>query len=287
MLLHFILLFNLLLNIKTFFLKYSNNKINIKRNINLIKDGSCYFKCNNKNKDECIKFQNLKNKQINDSEEVNIESNFYRYGTNPRIDKYNEIGILTWYPIGFKKDFGKNPQRIIIRDINYIVWRDDINYYALRDCCSHQGSSFMFGRVNKNTISCPYHGYIFDGSNGELLQIPKLQYIESSIHNVDCFKVIEKGDIVYLNTISLKNDEMRNQLDESGIFTEPEYFDKNQRCIILSKDFEHYAKFVSVNSLDICHIGFVHTFGNKKNPNPIHNSKVIKILDNENHYYDH
>jgi hypothetical protein len=28
----------------------------------------------------------------------------------------------------------------------------------------------------------------------------------------------------------------------------------------------------------------VHTFGNKKSPNPLHNSKVLKMEDNENHY---
>ena len=142
----------------------------------------------------------------------------------------------------------------------------------------------MLGETCKNTISCPYHGYIFDGSNGELLKIPKLPHVESNNHNIDCFKVVEKGDVVYFNTIPIINDEMRKEIDESKIFVEPEYYNKEQRAVYLKEDFEHYAKFVSVNSLDICHIGFVHTFGNKKSPNPLHNSKVIKQNDFENHY---
>ena len=142
----------------------------------------------------------------------------------------------------------------------------------------------MLGETCKNTITCPYHGYIFDGTNGELLQIPKLPHVESTSHNIDCFKVVERGDMVYFNTIPIRNETMKTEINETMIFVEPEYYNKEQRPVYLSENFEHYAKFVSVNSLDICHIGFVHTFGNKKNPNPLHNSKILKMEDNENHY---
>jgi phenylpropionate dioxygenase-like ring-hydroxylating dioxygenase large terminal subunit len=215
----------------------------------------------------------------------NIQNNkFYHYGLFPRMEGPNEKGELTWYPIGFSQDFGLKPQRVTIRDINYIVWKDKSDYYGLRDCCSHQGSSFMLGVTCKNTISCPYHGYIFDGNNGELIQIPKLEFVDSESHNIECFKVVEKGDMVYFNTIPIIKEEDRDKIDELLIFTEPEFTDKNQRVVYLTEDFDHYAKFVSVNSLDICHIGFVHTFGNRKSPNPLHNSKVLTLDDYKYHY---
>jgi len=215
----------------------------------------------------------------------NHKHEFFHYGKFPRLDDGpNENGQLTWYPIGFSKNFGMKPQKITIRDLNYVVWKDKTSYYGIRDCCSHQGSSFMLGETCKNTITCPYHGYIFDGTNGELVKIPKLPHVESVSHNIDCFKVVEKGDIVYFNTIPIRNESMKLAIDESKIFVEPEYYDRDQRAVYLSEDFEHYAKFVSVNSLDICHIGFVHTFGNKKSPNPLHNSKVLKMDDYDHHY---
>ena len=217
-------------------------------------------------------------------ENIKNEPELFHLGSIPRIDYPNEKGQLTWYPIGFSKDFGKKPIRVTIRDVNYIVWRDKKDYYGLRDCCSHQGSSFMLSQTCKNTITCPYHGYIFDGTNGDLVQIPQLPHMESHSHNIDCFKVVEKGDMIYLNTIPIKNEEMKEKIDESCIFIEPEFFDNEQRVVYLSENFEHYAKFVSINSLDICHIGFVHTFGNNKNPNPLHNSKIIKMDDYEHHY---
>jgi phenylpropionate dioxygenase-like ring-hydroxylating dioxygenase large terminal subunit len=185
---------------------------------------------------------------------------FHYFGSFPRLESPNDKGQLTWYPIGFASDFSKKPTRITIRDVNYVVWKDKDMYYGMRDVCSHQGSSFMLGKVCKNTISCPYHGYIFDGSNGELIQIPKLPHVP------------------------LQNETMKTLIDESSIFVEPEFNDKKQRAVYLDEDFEHHAKFVSVNSLDICHIGFVHTFGNKKSPNPLHNSKIMKIDDYENHH---
>ena len=259
-----IFLINFLLNVNSFNIK-NNNKNIMKQKLKSLNQALNY---------------NTKNNET----EINYKNMFYKFASFPRLDYENENGQLTWYPIGFKNDFGIKPKRITIRDINYIVWRDNTNYYSLRDCCSHQGSSFMLGEVCKNTISCPYHGYIFDGTNGDLIQIPQLQYVESSSHNIDCFKIIEKADVVYLNTIPIRNNEIKNKINENDIFTEPEYFDKEQRCVSLSEDFEHYAKFVTVNSLDICHIGFVHTFGNKKNPNPLHNSKVIKMEDNNYHY---
>ena len=238
------------------------------------------------------------NEEINTPSEINTDTitessqeitrpptpKLHRFGLYPRLQGPNDKGQLTWYPIGFAKDFGRKPKRVTIKDVNYIVWRDKTEYFGLRDSCSHQGSSFMRGEVCKNTITCPYHGYVFNGENGGLVDIPKMKCVESKLHNIDCYKVVEKGDMVYFNTVPVLNSTMKDSLDESAIFVEPEYYSSEQRAVMLSENFEHYAKFVTVNSLDICHIGFVHTFGNKKHPNPIKNSNVIKMNDTENHF---
>ena len=214
----------------------------------------------------------------------NLPKILYKFGNNPRLEYPNDKGQLTWYPIGFKNNFGKSPKRITIRDNNYIVWRDSSSFYALKDCCSHQGSSFMQGNTCKNTISCPYHGYIFDGNDGKLVGIPELPHVCSHTQNILFHKVVEKANMIYLNTIPLTNENEKELIDESTIFIEPEYYNKEHRAVYLSEDFEHNAKFVSVNSLDICHIGFVHSFGNRKKPNPLYNSKIEKIEDNDYHY---
>ena len=266
-------------------LQYNNFIKNTFKSYNLKKSIRNLDYLKNQNNDDLTNsvydFVNNTNTETHMNESKNI---FYNFGLYPRLEYPNDKGQLTWYPIGFSFDFGMKPQKVTIRDVNYIVWKDKTTYYALRDCCSHQGSSLMLGDTAKNTISCPYHGYIFDGNNGELVKIPKLQHIESDVYNINCFKVVEKGNMVYLNTVPVYNDEIKNKIDESLIFVEPEFYSNENRVVNLKEDFEHYAKFVSVNSLDICHIGFVHTFGNRKNPNPLHNSKIIKMNDNDFHY---
>ena len=160
------------------------------------------------------------------------KTEFFYYGSFPRLDDGpNKNGQLTWYPIGFSKQFGMKPKKVTIRDTNYVVWKEKSVYYGIRDACSHQGSSFILGGTCKNTITCPYHGYIFDGTNGELLQIPQLPHVESASHNIDCFKVEERGDVVYFNTIPIRNETMKAEIDETKIFVEPEYYDKDQRAV--------------------------------------------------------
>ena len=209
---------------------------------------------------------------------------FFQFGAFPRLSTPNEKGQLTWFPIGFRRDFGPTPTRITVRDVNYIVWRHDEHYYGMRDCCSHQGASFALGEVRENTITCPYHGYVFDGINGSLVKIPQYTHVESSAQHIQSYKVVERGDMVYVNIVPVRNDTMKSHLDETAIFVEPEYSDPSKRVIYLQEEFEHNAKLVSVNSLDICHIGFVHSFGNKRQPNPLQYSKIIRIPDTDHHY---
>lgn len=217
---------------------------------------------------------------------TNSKDTFFHFHQFPRLETPNDKGQLTWYPVGFSKDFSTSVKRVTVRDVNYAVWRDKAEYYAIRDCCSHQGSSFLSGETYQNTVTCPYHGYIFDGNNGELVDIPKMRHIPSCSQNIECFRVVEKGDVVYLNTIPLKK-ELNNRekyIDDSSIFVEPEYYDSEKRVVCLTEDFEHYAKLVTVNSLDICHIGFVHTFGNRESPNPLRSSNIIQMNDTDFHY---
>ena len=206
------------------------------------------------------------------------------FNYEPKINKINKNGELTWYPIGLSNEFNYDiPKQVKIRDINYIVWKDKNGYYGLRDICTHQGSSFIGGNIKDDTISCPYHGYIFNGTCGELIDIPKYKFKRKDCYNIESFKIIEKNSIVFINTIPITL-ENYHKIDPEYIWSESESVDNNQKAIYLTEIFEHYAKFVTVNSLDICHIGYVHTFGNKNNPNPISNTKIIKCNDTTYHY---
>ena len=178
-------------------------------------------------------------------------------------DKYD----LQWYVIGTPCDFSVDkPTKITVWNKNYIVWRnEDGNYVGLDDVCPHKGASLAGGHINNGSVVCPYHGYEFN-DNGQLEKVPGICFQPSPVQNLAKFDVVEKHGWVYLNTFSdLVTD--KKSIKET-IFVEEEVL-RNDSAVFLDMDFNCYSRILSENSLDVMHIGFVHTFGNKKNPAPI------------------
>jgi phenylpropionate dioxygenase-like ring-hydroxylating dioxygenase large terminal subunit len=176
-------------------------------------------------------------------------------------DKYD----LQWYVIGTPGDFVANkPKKVTVWSKNYVVWKNiDGKYNCLDDVCSHKGASLSGGKIHNNCAVCPYHGYEFN-SNGTLVKVPGLNFHSSPVYDVSKYSIIEKNGWVYLNTMetNISNPEM-----QINIFEEEE-FTKNFSVVHLNMDFNCYSRILSENSLDVMHIGFVHTFGNKENPAP-------------------
>lgn len=191
------------------------------------------------------------------------------YETLTDQDKYH----LQWYVIGTPSDFSTNqPKKITVWNKNYVVWRNgEGQYNALDDVCSHKGASLAGGYLQNGSVVCPYHGYEFD-TNGTLQKVPGICFKPSPVQNLAKFDVVEKHGWVYLNTFSdLVPKEDRATMQEN-IFVEEEALHKEDSdafsAVYLDMDFNCYSRILSENSLDVMHIGFVHTFGNQKNPAP-------------------
>jgi len=199
----------------------------------------------------------------------------------PKID-INELTEqnkydLQWYVIGETTEFQTNkPVKATVWNKNYVVWKNETGHYnALDDICTHKSASLAGGIICKNHIVCPYHGYEFD-ENGALDKIPGISFQPRSSYNVDKFAVVEKNGWVYLNTAKT------NETFTENIFVEEEVFRDDTSLVFLNMDFKCYSRILSENSLDVMHIGFIHTFGNKKNPAPIEEYPPTKI--GEYHY---
>ena len=278
-------------NIKDDNIKNDNIKNDNIKNNNIKDDKIKKCTLNDKNKTDntntCIHDDIQKSKEqvermiLNDK-----DSYYYKFGKYPKLEFPNENGELTWYPIGTPNEFKSYKATLVkIRDINYSVWKDkNGTYYCVRDACSHQGASLSRGSICNDLITCPYHAYNFNGSNGNLHSIPHYDIKNSENFNINTYKVFEKRGLVYLNTVPLIGNISSHMIDENKIWIEPEAYNNTFKEVILQKKFLHYAKFVTVNSLDICHISYVHTFGNKKSPIPINNPIIEKINDNKYHF---
>jgi len=178
---------------------------------------------------------------------------------------------LQWYVIGTKNDFSKNiPKKVTIWNKNYVVWKNkDNEFVGLDDVCPHKGASLAGGKVCNDHIVCPYHGYEFD-KDGVLDKVPGISFRPSPTYDISKYQVVEKHGWVYLNTYSdiARVDNSTGSPFTENIFVEPEVL-RNDFAVFLEMDFNCYSRILSENSLDVMHIGFVHTFGNKENPAPI------------------
>jgi len=193
----------------------------------------------------------------------------------PKLD-YHELTDqhkydLQWYVVGIDSDFVVNkPQKVTVWNKNYVVWKNtNGSYVALDDVCSHKGASLSKGKICNNNIVCPYHGYEFD-SNGTLAKVPGICFRPSPIYDVSKYQIVEKHGWVYLNTYSDLVANLTDIVMEDNIFVEEEVA-RNDSVVFLKMNFNCYSRILSENSLDVMHIGFVHTFGNAKNPAPIEN----------------
>ena len=71
-----------------------------------------------------------------------------------------------WYPVLLSRDLTSRPQKRRLLGEDVVLWRDGGQAHALADRCPHRGASLAAGHVRfpgSGTLSCPYHGWTFDG----------------------------------------------------------------------------------------------------------------------------
>ena len=177
----------------------------------------------------------------------------------------------SWFVVAEKNEIKPNkPHKVTVWGKDYVLWKTDKNdYHALEDVCSHKGSALSVGTVHHKNIVCPYHGYEFNPS-GNLTVVPGICFQSSPVHSIPRFIAVEKHGWIYLNTVEAPAFVTKENAIElaKDIFIEPEATDPDMTAVLLHQSFMTYPRIVSENSLDIMHIAFVHTFGNKHKPAP-------------------
>jgi 3-phenylpropionate/trans-cinnamate dioxygenase ferredoxin subunit len=64
-------------------------------------------------------------------------------------------------------------KRVFEVDDRYVVvFHKDGRFYALDDCCTHDGGPLGEGRLDGFVITCPRHGAKFDIRTGRVLAMP-------------------------------------------------------------------------------------------------------------------
>lgn len=82
------------------------------------------------------------------------------------------ILLNDWHPV-YRSDAliqGK-PQSVRLLGEDLVVWRSVDDVRAWKDLCVHRGTRLSLGEAQEDTLTCPYHGWVYDGS-GQCIHIP-------------------------------------------------------------------------------------------------------------------
>jgi vanillate O-demethylase monooxygenase subunit len=97
----------------------------------------------------------------------------------PRDCSYSETNwtVLSrfWHVVAFADEVSDEPMSVKLLDVPLVLFRGaDGNIVAAHDVCPHRGSLLSQGKVSDGILSCPYHGFQFNGG-GQCVHVPSNQ----------------------------------------------------------------------------------------------------------------
>jgi phenylpropionate dioxygenase-like ring-hydroxylating dioxygenase large terminal subunit len=80
-----------------------------------------------------------------------------------------------WQPVARLEDLEHGPQRVVLLGEALAVFLTESGKAAVvADRCAHRGASLSMGKVEGDSIQCPYHGWEWAGRDGACTRIPSL-----------------------------------------------------------------------------------------------------------------
>lgn len=113
-----------------------------------------------------------------------------------------EVLRNVWYACALSSDVKTGGMKSLILDGEPLVLARMSNneVFAIRDICPHRGIPFSYGRMVKDQVECPYHGWKFN-SQGVCTEIPSLcegQDLDCSKIKVKKYPTIEKQGLIWI-----------------------------------------------------------------------------------------
>ncbi len=166
-----------------------------------------------------------------------------------------------WYPILRKTDLGKKPKAVRLAGRDIVLFRHEGKIFALEDRCPHRGVKLSVGQCSyPGTISCPYHGWTFDGATGRLVAA-LMEGPESPIVRkvgVSTIPVQEHGNLIWLWPGSMTPTALAEDVPEwiarQDVFFNISMFTDykcNWRWLVDNWPQDHHAQYVHRNSPEL------------------------------------
>ena len=123
-------------------------------------------------------------------------------------DPYEKHGVPAlgfrnyWYPALKSRSLGGKPRRVTMLGEHIALFRESGRIFALADRCGHRGARLSRGRCefpDSGTITCPYHGFTYDGRTGQcvaaLMEGPTAQIADV---RVKAYPVRERAGLIWV-----------------------------------------------------------------------------------------
>lgn len=121
---------------------------------------------------------------------------------------------------------------------------------VLADRCLHRCGRLSAGTVNNGRLTCPYHGWTYDGQ-GKVVAIPSLGNSTNNSLKAPTYPTREQDGYIYVRLF--------NSGDEIQPFAMPYYGKQGWKNIRLQNRFNNNLVNCIENFIDIPHTAFVHT----------------------------
>ena len=77
-----------------------------------------------------------------------------------------------WHPVGCTETVTKKPQRVKVLGEELVLYRGESGTPVLMQLrCAHRSLALDYGRVEGDSLRCPYHGWLYDRA-GQCLEQP-------------------------------------------------------------------------------------------------------------------
>lgn len=81
--------------------------------------------------------------------------------------------VRQWHPVLKSPDLKEQPKAVEVLGEKVVVFRTTYGVHAFKDLCIHRGVPLSLGKVVKNEIVCPYHGWSYNRC-GKCTRIPSM-----------------------------------------------------------------------------------------------------------------
>ena len=180
-----------------------------------------------------------------------------------------------WYGILDAKEIkGNNPIGVTRLGEKLVLWRSkDGSINCIYDQCCHRGASLSAGKIEHDTVRCPFHGFAYDSSgkvvlipaNGSGMPVPDR-------YRVHAYRAVEKYGFIWL-----WNGNFTDDLPEIPFFP---YLRQGFTYGSFSEVWPvHYTRAIE-NQLDVVHLPFVHTNSIGRGNKTLVNGPVVTWEEN-------